>query len=97
MDIWNWFVTSSADPKNTSLALKGMLTIGAGQLVHLFGFLCTVGLYCVSVTIGELSQLVDLITNIAFWGLSIAGAVFTAWGMIRKWANGRWSPAPIDA
>ena len=47
--ILNWLITSSADPKRTSLAVKGALMLGGRYLLHTITLACGIGLYCIGI------------------------------------------------
>jgi hypothetical protein len=97
MNIFNWLITSSADPANTSLAVKGMLTFAGGWLLHAVTLACGLGLYCVGIDATWINQAIDQIVNAVYFGASLLGAVIAIVGLIRKLYHGRWSAASTGA
>jgi hypothetical protein len=96
MEILKWLVTSSADPSEYSLMVKGALSLGAAYLLQLLPVLCGFHVICLSVDGNVLSSAVDTIANIVYLGLTLVGAVAFLWGLLRKaWLN-RFSAYPIS-
>ena len=93
--IINWLITSSADPRKTSLALKGVLMYLAAQLLVVLNAACGFGLYCAGIDADGLNQIVELTVAIVNMALTLVGLVLTLWGLLRKIAHGRWSAAHI--
>ena len=77
---WKSLITSSADPTKISLAVKGFLLALAPVAMLLLGF-----------TDGEFGQLVESISNIVFWILSVVASLQVVYGLFRKVKFGRWS------
>lgn len=90
-EIYNWFVRSSADPRNVSLFVKGILMmlvswIGA-EGAQIMGIMCDIGSYCYPVTpdfIDQLTYIVDIITQAVFFLLSLIGCAVALVGGVRK-------------
>lgn len=90
-DIWNWLVTSSADPERTSLALKGAMTLGSGYILNAVTAFCGLGLVCLGIDAQWLEIAINIMVQLALGGLYIVGAATTAYGLYRKTKLGRWS------
>jgi len=91
MEFIKWLVTSSADPQRYSLAVKGALSLGVAWLIKLAGITCGIALICLSFDADVLMSAVDTIANIVYLALTLVGAAWTLWGLLRKaWLN-RWS------
>lgn len=99
MQFIKWLVTSSANPTKYSLALKGVLTMGAAYLFQALAITCALHLACLAIDNGMAEQAIETIASIAYLGLSLIGAVSFLWGLGRKaWLN-RWSAlgtAPVN-
>lgn len=80
IDFLKWLITSSADPKRISLAVRGFLMGLVPVLMMLSG-----------VTETDASTMVELIENLVFYGFSIVAVVQAGYGLIRKVWRGRWS------
>jgi hypothetical protein len=93
MEFINWLVTSSVDPRNFSLTVKGVAVIGAGWLLKLSVLACGLGVYCVGLDADWLNKAVDALTQIAYGFALLFGGVMTFIGLLRKWWSGRWSAA----
>lgn len=63
MDLFLWFITSSADPADTSHAVKGFLLSLAPLAMLVFGWTDT-----------GITQFADSLSNITFWILSAIAA-----------------------
>lgn len=79
-NIWNWLITSSANPEQTSLTIKGLL-VGIAPIAVILLHLDT----------ANYGALVDAIAGIIFWAGSILSAIMTIYGVMRKISFGRWS------
>lgn len=93
MNIVNWLITSSADPRKTSLAVKGALVLGGSQIVRLFDTVCSFGLACIGVDLTMLNQLAEAVEAIVYGALVVWGIAWVIWGMGRKAYLARWSAA----
>jgi hypothetical protein len=93
MDFINWLVTSSADPLKFSLAIRGLLALGGGWLLHASVGACGLGVYCLGIDGETINQGVQVLTNVAYAAALSLGAVMTAIGFVRKLINGQWSAA----
>jgi len=88
---WNWLVTSSADPSKTSLAIKGLLTIGSAYVLNIAYITCRLAIYCLPITQTWLTQTIDVIATIIQFGLLLVGAIIALIGLPRKAWIGQWS------
>ncbi len=77
---YKWLVTSSANPRNTSLAVKGFLVSLAPFAMMMFG-----------VTDVDVNAFVNAIVDLIFYVLSAIATVQMLFGFIRKISLGRWS------
>ena len=91
MNIINWFITSSADPKRTSLALKGVLVLGGTYLLHTINLACGIGLYCIGIDQNWINTMIEQLTFAAELSLMLVGIAVGIVGMARKITIGRWS------
>lgn len=91
--IFNWLITSSADPKKTSLALKGVLTVAGAHALQAVTLACGLGLYCVGIDAEWVNDFVQTMTDLAYAVLFLFGTGVTLWGLLRKARYGRWSAA----
>lgn len=92
--ILNWIVTSSADPRATSLAIKGSLVVIGGYIVHLATVVCGFGFYCIGIDTLWMNSFIEAVSNIIYFLTSLIGPVMTIVGLFRKINLGRWSAAP---
>jgi hypothetical protein len=90
-DIYNWFITSSADPKNTSLFIKGVIMSAGAFVVQAAAVACNVGLYCIGVDSEIVNEFAGTMEALTFALMIIVGSVMTLMGLIRKIKVGRWS------
>lgn len=91
--LWDWFVTSSADPLKTSLAVRGALVVGVGFVTDLAPSVCAIiSAFCFDTAI--LNPIVDAIVNIVSSTLQIVGSGLLLFGVLRKIKIGRWSAIP---
>lgn len=93
MNILNWLITSSADPKKTSLFVKGGVILLGSQLVRAFDAACSFGLSCVGIDITFVNQLADGAEMLVYAALLLWGAVWFCYGLGRKFYLSRWSAA----
>jgi hypothetical protein len=91
MNILNWLITSSADPKKTSLMVKGAIVLGGSQLVRLFDMACSFGLSCLAVDLKFVNQLAEGVDAIVYGGLILWGGVWFLYGIGRKFYLARWA------
>lgn len=89
--IKDWLITSSANPANTSLAIKGIATIIGAYILKASEAACTFGLYCTGIDVAWINSAVQAASNIAFAIALFTGAAMTIWGLGRKLWLGRWS------
>ena len=81
--IWDWIRLSSVDPDKTSLSVK---SFGLGLIpiaIKLISVACLIG-YCLAVQSAELEQLVNSVSNIVFWSLSVVASIGFIVGFGRK-------------
>lgn len=74
------FITSSADPKQLSLTVKGLL-VSIVPLVMLF----------TGMTQAEINPIIDSIEQVVFFGASLLSAGQVLYGLVRKIKLGKWS------
>lgn len=79
MDL-SWLVRSSADPRNTSLAVKGAL-LG----------IMPVALYLTGIAEADFNVIVDAAVTVVFAITTAISAIQIIWGVVRKVQFGRWS------
>ena len=92
LSLWNWLVTSSADPKQTSLAVKGALMLGGSYLLHSIALVCGLGLVCITgVDQTWINQAVDMTAKVVDGCLILVGAFASVAGLGCKVSFGRWS------
>lgn len=78
MKIWNWLVTSSADPEKLALTVKGFLGT-AGSVVLLLA-----GLTHIKIGNDQVTTIVDACVQITLTLTTIVSAVVTVAAFIRK-------------
>jgi hypothetical protein len=93
MTILNWLITSSADPKKTSLAVKGTVLLIGSQLVRLLDMACSFGFACLGVDAMIINQAAEGIETVVYGILILWGGVWFLWGLGRKIYLARWSAA----
>jgi hypothetical protein len=87
----SWLITSSADPRKTSLAVKGGVILIGSQAVRLLGIACSFGLACLGVDVTLINQLADGIEALIYGALVVIGLSMTLYGLARKAYLARWS------
>lgn len=88
-EIWNWLITSSADPAKTGLLMRGFLVWAVAQAVDLSTLACTLLDYCLD--LGPLEGLIDPIVGFTIAGLTLVSYAMMIVGAVRKvWLN-RWT------
>lgn len=88
-----WLITSSQDPRNTSLALKGVLTVGGSYVLQAVAFACSLAVACVAIDQTFVTQFIDAVVQLAELTLLGVGVVLTLYGLLRKLQSGQWSAA----
>jgi hypothetical protein len=91
MTMLNWLITSSADPRKTSLAVKGAIVLGGSQLIRLLDIVCSFGLACLGVDATIINQAAEGVEALVYGVLVLWGIVWVLWGMGRKIYLARWS------
>lgn len=94
-ELWNWLITSSADPEKTSATVKGFLKLFVGQIAQALSAACSVGIYCMAGNLDWLNNIIDLVGLIVFGVLTTWGAIQALYGIARKVHFGRWA-APTE-
>ena len=89
--LFDWLITSSADPKKTGIAVYGVLSIIGSQLLHITGVLCTLSLYCFAIDQTVLTDMIAAIVSFVETALLLVGITFTIFGLMRKVVLGRWA------
>ena len=86
MEFIKWLVTSSSDPQEYSLMVKGVLSMWVAWIIQALPVTCGFHLLCVDASV--LSTAVDTVTNVVYLGLSLIGALAFLYGLGRKvWLN----------
>lgn len=91
--LWNWLITSSEDPQKTSLAVKGVLVLGADYLLKAVAIACAVGYACLPIDSASAQPIIDAITTLIQAGLMAIGVGAFFYGLYRKIRNGQWTAA----
>lgn len=91
--LWNWFVTSSSDPKKYSLALVGVLTAFGSYALQLLQVTCLLGILCLAIEPNDLTNIISSIGTFAEALFMAIGAALAVIGFVRKILNGRWTAA----
>src|SRR5688572_1931435 len=92
---WDWLITSSADPRSSSLAIKGLLAVLGDYVLHALTAACAFALYCTGIDVVWINNVVQTLSDIAYGALIIVGAAVSLIGIARKLWLGRWShPTP---
>lgn len=87
---WTWLVTSSKDPIQTSLTVKGFLVWIVGIVMQVAPAVCMIAAsLCIDTT--QLNPLVDAITSFVRGALELVGIGIMIFGILRKIKLGRWS------
>lgn len=76
--LWNWVVTSSADPNQVALTVKGFLSLGVVQTI--FSLLPLVGIH----PSFDLNGLGDQVYTVVYGGLSLITGGIGFVGALRK-------------
>lgn len=91
--MFNKLIKSSSDPTKVAATFKGFAIMAGGIILNLITTACAFGVYCVNVDQTFINTVVDSLTNIVFLGVSLVGAVYSFYGLIRKVKLGRWTAA----
>lgn len=78
INMWEKLFASSADSKQVSLTIKGVLTLIvplAGMILNHFGH---------SLDDSTTEQLTEVLTNVIVAGSTLVSTVMILWGMLRK-------------
>lgn len=75
---------SSQDPRQMSLTIKGLLLGVIPFTMQAIGLVCAIGYTCYDVDQGMLEELVEGITHVAFYALSVVSAFTALRGLVRK-------------
>lgn len=86
---WNWLTTSSADPEKTALTVKGILVGIIPVAISLAPTLC--GLHLVCLGSDEVSNIINMLAQIALALGAAASSIMIVVGLIRKAIKGQWS------
>jgi hypothetical protein len=89
--IIDWLVTSSADPRVTSLTVKSLLIGAIPTVLYVLDFTCGLKLVCTDVTGDELATISETTSNLVFLVFSAISVAGTLFGLVRKLLYGRWS------
>jgi hypothetical protein len=94
MDIKFWFdklITSSADPKKTSLAVKGFITLAGAFVVQSVSAACAFGLFCIGITNETVNAFAGIAETMVFAAMLLVGGAAAFAGLARKIRVGQWS------
>ncbi len=94
-DVFNWFVTSSADPEKYSLALKGTLLGFGAYALQASTLLCGFGILCLGIDADWLNSAIGAVSALVAGILYVIAAVQVIYGLARKVKLGQWS-APTN-
>lgn len=86
-----WLMTSSNDPRKTSLLIVGILTGFSGYALNLLQLTCVFGLLCIAQPADWISQAITYVGNGVEGILLLVGACMSLFGLVRKIQNGQWS------
>lgn len=75
-----WLVTSSQDPKKTSLAVQGFL-LGLLPLI----------MWALDLTTEQATNIIEAVANVTFYLTSALSGVWMLYGLLRKVLSGKWS------
>lgn len=92
-DLLTWFITSSADPKKTSLAVIGALTFFSSYILQAIQIACAVGFVCLPIDGTILDTAINAIGTFVEGIMMAVGALLFVWGLARKLKFGRWTAA----
>jgi len=76
--VFNWLLTSSANPAAVSLTVKGFLTAGSAAIIPILG------LTHVNLGSDQINSIIDSIGLVIQDGLVLVGAIGTVVGLVRK-------------
>lgn len=76
-----WY--SSKDPKRVSLSVRAFLIFLIPVAMQALGLACQFGYQC-NFESSQLTELVNIIADAVFYGLSLVGALGTVYGLLRK-------------
>lgn len=91
MDFINWLITSSADPKKTSLMVKGIVMTAGAFIVQAVSTACTFGVACLGIDADWINQLAQITETLVFAIMLLIGSVAAIAGLLRKIKLGRFS------
>lgn len=89
--LYNKITASSANPEQTSAAIKGGLKIFVAQVIHAATVACSLGVACALGDLSWLNGLADGIGIVVYGGLLVWGGVQMIFGIGRKIYFARWS------
>lgn len=84
--VWTWITISSADPEKYSSTIKFALLGIIPYVLQATALACGFHLphACVSLDQDALTAIIEGISNVAFWSLSLVSGIGTLWALIRK-------------
>lgn len=82
--IWLWLTRSSVNPQAVSLSVKMFLLAFIPYTMNLVLYSCSLGFMCLSVSVDEVTTVINAVASLVFWSLSIVSGVGFVWGVIRK-------------
>jgi hypothetical protein len=87
-EIFNWLITSSADPHRVSLAVRGALVFVLGIITQMIPLACAIGV-CISADL--FPPVIDAVVNIVEAALILIGSIAFIVGVLRKIYLERWA------
>lgn len=91
MSFINWLITSSSDPRKTSLFVKGLILFGGAWVVRAVDTACTWGVVCLGIDSAIVNNVAEAVEGVIFAGMLLVGSIVALVGIVRKFIVGRWS------
>lgn len=82
--LWNWLLLSSANPNESSLTIKMLLTAQIPMVVSAIAFGCTFHVACAPVTSDQLLAGAQDVVNVFFYVFTTVSYIIAAVAFIRK-------------
>lgn len=82
-NFWNWLSKSSANPAETSLTAKALMTSVIPFILQATHLACGLAV-CVSLDQSTLTTVIGVLSDIVFWALSLYSAIGFLYGITRK-------------
>jgi hypothetical protein len=88
---FNWLITSSADPKKTSLFVSGLVVAVGGFVIQVSSTACGLGLYCLGIDSEMVNEFAGVMQTLTFGTMIVVGGLMGLYGLVRKVVNRRWA------